>query len=606
MTGRRRIELLGKYVGAQRIHLGLLVLAAFVPALLTTLEPLAIKLLIDNALGGETLSGFPARVVNALGLSSEPRSLVLAAALFALATTIGSYLSSAGIGMYWEWVGVRMVRNVARDVFDALQHLPPSFHARTASGDALSRVISDASSVYTAVSVLLVSPAMHLITIVTVGWAAWLLDPGLMIIILCFAAVTASGSRWLSNRLKRVAARARRQQVAVVSFVTQVISSLALVQAYTAERQNLLTFRSLNQRSLMGSRRVTLFESSANAISAVVGAVAVAAVLVLGGRSVVDNRLSVGDVVVFIAYTRVLDANFRALLSLGRQLRLAEVGLERIDEIITCDERLSDPADPIPLVSGHRGASVRFEDVTFGYDPGSPILENVSIEIRPGETVAIVGESGAGKSTLVGLLSRLYDPDSGRVMVDGVDLRDAAIADVRRSVSVLRQEPLLLPVPVYSNIALGRPGSSGGEIKQAARLALAHDFITQLPERYHTVLGSTGHSLSGGERQRLAIARAFLKDSPVLVLDEPTSALDADSESSVVDSFKRISEGRTVLIIAHRLATARGADRILVLEHGRLTQVGSHDELVSADGLYARFHDLQSTDGALELEVQAR
>ncbi|NNE94992.1 MAG: ABC transporter ATP-binding protein, partial [Acidimicrobiales bacterium] len=456
MTVRRRIELLRTYVGAQWPHLGLLMLASFVPALLTALEPLAMKLLIDNALGGQALSGIAAEVVDGVGLSEEPRSLVIAAAVFALATTLGSYLTSDGIGMYWEWVGARMVRNVARDVFDALQHLPPSFHARTASGDALSRVITDASSVYTATSVLMVSPAIHVITIATVGWAAWLLDPGLMIVILCFAAFTAAGSRWLSNRLKRMAAYARRQQVAVVSFVSQVVRSLPLVQAYTAERQNLRTFRSFTDRSLNASRRVTLFESSADAISAVVGVFAVAAVVVLGGQSVIDNRLSVGDVVVFIAYTRVLDANFRALLSLGRQLRLADVGLERVDEIITCDERLLDPADPIPLLRGRGGASVRFDNVTFGYDPADPILKNVSFEVEPGETIAIVGESGAGKSTLIGLLSRLFDPDSGRVLIDGVDLRDATIDDVRRSVSVLRQEPLLLPLSVRSNIALGR------------------------------------------------------------------------------------------------------------------------------------------------------
>jgi ABC-type multidrug transport system fused ATPase/permease subunit len=256
---------------------------------------------------------------------------------------------------------------------------------------------------------------------------------------------------------------------------------------------------------------------------------------------------------------------------------------------------LVEPAAPARFPPSRGGSSVDLEHVSFSYDGDRLVLRDVTLHVDAGETVAIVGPTGSGKTTLIGLLSRLYDPTAGRVLMDGVDLRDATLVDVRSRVSTLRQEPLLLPASVADNIAIGRPGATRHEIESAARLALAHDFISQLPDGYDTLLGPST-SLSGGERQRLAISRAFLKDAPVLVLDEPTSALDAESESGLVESLHRVAEGRTVLVIAHRLATVRGATHVLVLDEGSLVEVGSHDDLLEVDGLYARFHRLQSLE----------
>jgi ATP-binding cassette subfamily B protein len=246
-------------------------------------------------------------------------------------------------------------------------------------------------------------------------------------------------------------------------------------------------------------------------------------------------------------------------------------------------------ADSLPPARGH----VRLEGVTFGFEPGRPVLRGVCLEALPGQTIALVGYTGAGKTTLVNLIWRSFDPWEGRVLIDGHDLRDVQLHSLRRQVALVLQEPLLFPLTIAENIAYGRPGASRAEIAAAARAANLHDFIARLPEGYDTRIGERGATLSGGERQRLSIARALLKNAPLLILDEPTSALDADTEGVLLAALGRLMKGRTTFLIAHRLSTIRGADRVLVLDEGRLAEAGSHDDLLARGGLYARLHQAQ-------------
>jgi ABC-type multidrug transport system fused ATPase/permease subunit len=588
-----RFRLLFRYAGRQKGHLVALVALTVLPALMAALQPLPIKFFIDNALGGEPVTGIAGSVISTLGVSDGARSLVVVAAIAATLIAVAASLVSYSIGLYWEWVGERMVRDVSRDLFDHLQRLSPRFHSRTPAGDTLSLVTTDSSAPSTAISAVLVSPAMQVFTMLTVGLSAWYLNPGLTVVLLASTPILAVVSRRLSARLKTAAARSRRERVAVVSFVTQIVHALPVVQAFTAEPQNMQTFRSITDRSVEASRRTVSMQAAAESVTAIGGAVSAAIILVIGGNGVLQGTVTVGDLVVFLAYSRILDRQFRGLLGVGRQLRLAEVGLDRMHEILTCEDRVSDPPAPVLLPARMGGLSVRWDAVTFGYESRRPVLHDVNLTVEPGETVAILGETGAGKSTLVALASRLFDPWAGRVLLGGVDVRDASVADVRARVAVVRQEPLIVPASVADNISIARPGASRAEIEEACRKALAAEFIEDLPDGYDTILAEHGSSLSGGQRQRLAIARAYLKDAPVLVLDEPTSALDTESEALFVRSLQKVSEGRTVLVIAHRLSTVRRADRAIVLDRGRIVEEGTRSELVRRDGVYARFHRLQ-------------
>jgi ATP-binding cassette subfamily B protein/subfamily B ATP-binding cassette protein MsbA len=271
-------------------------------------------------------------------------------------------------------------------------------------------------------------------------------------------------------------------------------------------------------------------------------------------------------------------------------------------EVLESDEGVRDVAGAQPLAGGVRG-QVRLEDVVFGYVAGRPVLEGVSLEVQRGETLALVGPTGAGKSTLVSLILRFFDPWSGRVTLDGRDVRDVTLASLRSQVSLVLQEPFLLPLSVAENIAYGRPGASREEITAAAQAANADDFIRRLPQGYDSVLGERGATLSGGEQQRLAIARAVLKDAPVLILDEPTSALDSQSEGLVLEALGRLASERTTFLIAHRLSTVRTADRIAVIDGGRLVELGTHHELLATRGLYRKLHELQDLGAELGQEV---
>jgi ATP-binding cassette subfamily B protein/subfamily B ATP-binding cassette protein MsbA len=315
-------------------------------------------------------------------------------------------------------------------------------------------------------------------------------------------------------------------------------------------------------------------------------------VLWIGVQRVVDGRLTVGGLLVFLAYLTALQGQVKSLAGIYSTLQETGASVDRVLEMLEGARELVDRPGAYGLseVRGH----VRLEDVTFGYEPGRPVLRHVTLDVSPGQAVAVVGPTGAGKTTLISLVARFFDPWHGRISLDGHDLRDLQLHSLRAQVAMVLQEPFLFPFTIAENIAYGRPGASRQDIEAAARAANLHDFIAGLPRGYDTLIGQRGVNLSGGERQRLSTARALLKGAPILILDEPTCALDALTEKLMLQALRRLMKNRTTFIIAHRLSTIRDADRIVVLNEGRITEMGTHAELLERAGTYARLHEIQT------------
>jgi ATP-binding cassette subfamily B protein/subfamily B ATP-binding cassette protein MsbA len=373
--------------------------------------------------------------------------------------------------------------------------------------------------------------------------------------------------------------------------VERTLAAIPVVQAFGGEEEAERRFRQGGEDSVRAALATADVQLRFKILMGLATAAGTAAIMWVGAEHALDGRLSLGSILVFLSYLASLYGPVEALMYTPSTIQGAAGSARRVLEVLQTEQEVADRpgAVVLPSAAGH----VRVENVTFGYEPGRPVLKGISLEALPGQTVAVVGYTGAGKTTLVSLVPRLFDPWKGRVTVDGHDVRDVRLASLRGQVAFVLQEPFLFPLTVAENIAYGRPEASGAEVEAAARAANAHAFIERLPRGYDTRVGERGATLSGGERQRLSIARAFLKDAPILILDEPTSALDAETEGLLLEALRRLIKGRTTLIIAHRLSTIRDADRIVVVNEGVVAEAGTHEELLQRGGLYARLHGIQ-------------
>ncbi len=521
------------------------------------------------------------------------------AALAMAGVVLALGLSTAARYYLVSWLGERVAADLRAALFARVLRLSPAFFETMRTGDVLTRIINDASQlqnlVGSAVSQWLRSAILALGALVMLV----VTSPKLAGIVIAVVPLVIVPLIVFGRRERRLARTAQDRIADLGAYAEETVNALRTVQAFTHEGVDEARFTGRVEASVLAAMRRASMRAAVILGVIVLGFGAITFSLWVGGLEVVEGRLSGGELSAFVFYAVLVASSAAQMSELWGEVQRAAGSADRIAELMSQPPLITAPAHPIPLPAlTAQSGRVSLSGVTFRYPsrPDTSALDGFTLEVEPGETVALVGPSGAGKTTVFQLLLRFYDPAQGRIALDGVDLRDADPEAVRGRMSLVSQDPVIFGADVWENIRYGRPDASDADIRAAARAASA-GFLDDLPQGFDTFLGERGVRLSGGQRQRVAIARAVLRDAPVLLLDEATSALDAESEAAVQSALARLSQGRTTLVIAHRLATVRRADRIVVLEDGRVAAVGTHDQLVRDGGLYARLAELQLIAG---------
>ncbi len=576
----------------QRLLVAVSLLSLLAEVGLRALEPWPLKFIFDRVFSSgkhraDSLLDIPA--LNKLG----PSTLITMAALAIIVITALRALASYSATVSFARLGNRVLTEARGELYRHLQRLSLSFHTRTRSGDLTFRLMNDINMlkdvVVTALLPLLVGLCILAVMIGAMFWLHW----KLAVLALLVLPLLGVGTIHFGGRIRHTAREQRKRDAAMAANAVETISAIKVVQALCLEAVFADGFLRRNQESrradVKGARLTAAFGRTVGFLTAA----STALVLWYGARLVLSGELTPGDLLVFMAYLRNALRSVQDFAKHTSRLAKAAVAGERVLDVLERTPEVRDLPGAVPAPP-FRGA-IRFEKVCFAYEPGKPVLQNIDFEVHPGQHVALVGPSGIGKSTLVSLLLRLYDPTKGRVLIDGHDIRDYTLASLRRQISVVLQDTLLFAASARENIAYGTPEATAEAVEAAARLANAHEFIQDLPNGYDTALGERGLTLSGGQRQRIAIARAAIRQAPILILDEPATGLDGENERMVLDAMKRLAAGRTTFLISHDLHLAARADLIFYLEGGRVRESGTPAELMANGGSYAALYRQQAT-----------
>jgi subfamily B ATP-binding cassette protein MsbA len=576
-----------------RPHVGSLVLGFFAvvgESAANLLEPWPLKIVLDDVLKSKQAHASVMRWIT--GVIGTDKLAILKFACFAVLAiaaldAICSYAEKYLTTSVGQWV----TYDLRRTIYSHIQRLSLAFHDENRTGDLISRVTDDVDAIQSFITSGLLGILINLLTLVGMIGVMFYLNWKFTLIALSVAPVLFIVVYSYTHRIKKASRKVRKKEGEITSVVEEVLSSMRVVKAFAREdfEVHRLEDESLEQVDI--ALRARTLKAKLTPIVDIIIAVGTCLVLWFGARLVLGGALSAGSLVVFFLYLSKMYKPVKELSKMTDTYSKAAVGYERLQEVLGTDNDVRD-SRRAKNVRAMKGA-IEFEHVSFSYSDGTPVLKDVSLKVDPGQVIALVGPTGAGKTSIISLIPRFYDPEAGVIRIDGTDVRQFRQKSLRQHMSFVLQESTLFHGPVWQNIAYGRPESSRQEIIRAAELANAAEFIEKLPDGYDTVLGERGMTLSGGQRQRIAIARAVIRNAPILILDEPTSGLDSASEKLVFDALDKLMEGKTVIVIAHRLSTVRRADAIYVIKDGSIVEHGTHDDLMKADGLYAELHRLQ-------------
>src|SRR5712671_4432259 len=553
------------------------------------LEPWPLKIVFDYVFGSKRMTGWLTGPVSWFGTDkfSILNFAILAVLVIAVLGALSSYCEKYLTTSVGQWV----MHDLRRVLYSHIQQLSLTFHDQKRTGDLISRVTSDIDAVQNLISQVLLGLLVNVLTLVGMTVVMFYLNWEFTLIALTVAPGLFLVVYYYTHRIKKASRAVRLKEGQVVNVLEEVLSSIRVVKAFAREDYEQKRFEKESRASVEAALQARSIKAKLPPLVEIIVACGTCLVLWYGARLVLKGALTPGELLVFLLYLGKMYKPMRELSKMTDTISKAQVGWERIREVLENEMQVRDlpKAKRAPRFKGR----IEFDHVDFSYNGGQPVLKDVSLKIRPGQLAALVGPTGAGKTTIVSLLPRFYDLTSGQIRVDGTDVRQFKLQSLRQQISFVLQETLLFRATVAQNIAYGKPEATTEEIIRAAKAANADEFIQKLADGYDTMVGERGVTLSGGQRQRLTIARAIIRHAPILILDEPSAGLDAESEQLVFDALGNLMEGKTSIVIAHRLATVRRADVIFVIDQGRVVEQGTHEELLANGGLYSRLYELQ-------------
>jgi ATP-binding cassette, subfamily B, bacterial len=578
-------------------QLGIALLAVVGEGAAGLLQPWPLKIVFDSVSGSKPI---PAWLASRLphNLTSDKMSILELAAIAVVAIAIleaaFSYVEKYATTSAGQWI----MHDLRRIVYNHVQHLSLAFHNQKRTGDLISRITSDVEAVQSFIVSDLLGFVVDFLTLAGMAAVMFYLNWRFTLIALSVTPLLFAVTWFYTRRSKQASREVRRKEGEIVSLLQEVLSAIGVVKAFAREDYEQDRLERESAESVHLALRARSLKAKLSPLVGIVTALGTALVLWYGGALIVGGTLSAGSLVVFIWYLGKMYKPMQDFAKMTDAFTKASVGYERVREILETPPTVQDlpAARRAPPLQGE----IEFENVGFRYTEDRPVLTDITLRAEAGRMTALVGPTGSGKTTIAALIGRFYDPTAGRVMIDGIDLRDFQQKSLHDQISFVLQENILFHAPIWQNIAYGKSGATREEIRRAAELANAHGFISDLPDGYDTMVGERGVTLSGGQRQRIAIARAIIRDTPILIMDEPSSGLDAASEELVFDALDRLIEGKTAIVIAHRFSTIRRANNIFVIEDGRIVESGTHQQLLPSGGLYAKLYELQFRQEAKE------